>query len=56
MYWLQLEYHVEGNKWILVFAKVFKKQPQKETMYVVKVQDLDFLRAYVIGLLITLAT
>ena len=58
--WLQLEYHVEGNKQILVFVRVFKKQSQKETlksaMYVVKVQDLDFLQAYMAGLSITLAT
>ena len=50
MHWLQLEYHVEGNKWILVFIRVFKKLDlsQKETlksaMYVVKVQNLDFCR------------
>ena len=60
MHWLQLEYHVEGNKQILVFIRVFKKQSQKETlksaMYVVKVQELDFLWTYLTGLLINLAT
>ena len=60
MHWLQLEYHVEGNKQILVFIRVFKKQSQKETlksaMYVVKVQDLDFLWTYLTGLSINLAT
>ena len=58
MHLIQLEYCVEGNKQILVFiSRVYKKESQKETlksaMYVVKVQDLDFLRA---GLSITLAT
>ena len=60
MHWLQLEYHVEGNKQILVFIRMFKKQSQKETlksaMYVVKVQDLDFLWTYLTGLSINLAT
>ena len=54
MHWMQLEYCVEGNKQILVFVRVYKKESQKETlksaMYVVKVQDLDFLRAYLAGL------
>ena len=57
---IQLEYHVEGNKQILVFVRVYKKQLQKETlksaMYVMKVEDLDFLRAYLAGLSITLST
>ena len=60
MHWIQLEYCVEGNKWILVFVRVYKKESQKETlkstMYVVKVEDLDFLQAYLAGLSITLAT
>ena len=60
MHWIQLEYCVKGNKWILVFVRVYKKESQKETlkstMYVVKVEDLDFLRAYLAGLSITLAT
>ena len=46
MHWTQLEYRVEGNKRILVFVRVYKKESQKETlksaMYVVKVEDLDF--------------
>ena len=46
--------------WILVFVRVYKKESQKETlksaMYVVKVEDLDFLWAYLAGLSITLAT
>ena len=40
MHWIQLEYHVEGHKQILVFVRVYKKESQKETlkstMYVVK--------------------
>ena len=60
MHWIQLEYRVEGNKWILVFVRVYKKESQKETlksvMYIVNVEDLDFLSAYLAGLSITLAT
>ena len=60
MYWIQLEYCVEGNKWILVFIRVYKKESQKETlksaMYIMKVEDSDFLWAYLAGLSITLAT
>ena len=57
---IQLEYHVERNKQILVFVRVYKKQLQKETlksaMYVMKVEDLDFLWAYLASLSITLST
>ena len=57
MHWIQLEYCVEGNKWILVFVRVYKKKSQKETlksaMYVM--EDLDFLWEYLAGLSITLA-
>ena len=53
MHWIQLEYRIEGNKWILVFVRVHKKESQKETlksaMYVIKVEDLDFLQAYLTG-------
>ena len=46
MHWIQLECRVEGNKRILVFVRVYKKESQKETlksaMYVMKVEDLDF--------------
>ena len=60
MHWIQLEYRVEGNKRILVFVRVYKKESRKETlksaMYVMKVEDLDFLWAYLVGLSITLAT
>ena len=51
---------IEGNKQILVFIRVYKKESQKETlksaMYVMKVQDLDFLQAYLAGLSIIFAT
>ena len=44
MHWIQLEYCVEGNKWILILIRVDKKESQKESaMYVVKLEDLDFL-------------
>ena len=60
MHCIQLEYHAEGNKQILVFIRVYKKESQKETlksaMYVMKVQDLDFLQAYLAGLSIIFAT
>ena len=29
MHWIQLEYCVEGNKQILVFVRVYKKESQK---------------------------
>ena len=60
MHWIQLEYCVEGNKLILVFVRVYKKESQKETlksaMYVMKVEDLDFLWAFLAGLSIIFAT
>ena len=58
--WIQLEYCVEGNKQILVFVRVYKKESQKETlksaMCVMTVEDLDFLWAYLASLSITLTT
>ena len=60
MHWIQLQYHVEKNKRILVVAKVLRKEAEKETlksaMYVTQLRDLDFLRMYLAGLSITLAT
>ena len=60
MHWIQLQYHVEKNKRILVVVKVLRKEAEKETlksaMYVTQLGDLDFLRAYLAGLSITLAT
>ena len=47
MHWLQLQYHVEKNKRILVFVRVYNKESEKETMksamYVTEIEHLDFL-------------
>ena len=60
MHWIQLQYCVEKTKRILVVVKVLRKEAEKETlksaMYVTQLGDLDFLRAYLAGLSITLAT
>ena len=60
IHWIQLGYCIEGKKQILVFVRVYKKESQKDTlksaMYVMKVEDLDFLWAYPAGLSITLTT
>ena len=57
MHWIQLEYCVKGNKRILVFVQErIAKKTLKSAMYVVKVENLDFLQAYLAGLSITLAT
>ena len=59
MHWLQLQYRVEKGKWILVIVRIFRKNADKaiikSAMYVVKVRDLDFLKAYLSGLVLTLA-
>ena len=60
MHWIQLQYHVEKNKRILVVVKVHRKEAKRETMksamYVTQIGDLDFLRAYLARLSLTLAT
>ena len=60
MHWIQLQYHVEKNKRILVVVKVLRKEAEKETLksavYVTQLGDLDFLRAYLARLSITLTT
>ena len=60
MHWIQLQYHVEKNKRILVVVKVLRKEAEKETlksaMYVTQLGDLDFLQVYLARLSITLAT
>ena len=60
MHWIQLQYHVEKNKRMLVVVKVLRKEAEKETlrsaMYVTQLGDLDFLRVYLAGLSITLTT
>ena len=60
MHWLQLQYHVEKNKRILVLVRVYRKESEKETMksamYVTQIEHLDFLQSYLAGLSLTLAT
>ena len=59
MHWLQLQHKVERNRRILVLVHIFRKNGDKavmkSAMYVLKVRDLDFLRAYLAGLVLTLA-
>ena len=59
MHWIQLQYRVERNKRILVLVRIFRKNADKavmkSAMYVLDVRDLDFLRAYLAGLVLTLA-
>ena len=59
MHWLQLQYKVERNRQILVLVCIFRKNGDKavmkSAMYVLDVKDLDFLRAYLAGLVLTLA-
>ena len=59
MHWLQLQYKVERNRQILVLVRIFRnngdKAVMKSAMYVFDVRDLDFLRAYLAGLVLTLA-
>ena len=58
MHWIQLEYKTQKRR-ILVFVRVFMKDSEtailKSAMYVSTVRDLDFLRAYLAGLVLTLA-
>ena len=59
MHWLQLQYRVEKNRRILVLVRIFRKNADKavmkSAMYVLEISDLDFLRAYLAGLVLTLA-
>ena len=59
MHWLQLQYRVEKGKRILVIVRIFRKNADKaimkSAMCVVEVRDLDFLKAYLSGLVLTLA-
>ena len=59
MHWLQLQYRVEKGKWIFVIVRIFRKNADKalmkSAMSVIKTRDLDFLRAYLSGLVLTLA-
>ena len=59
MHWLELQYRVEKQRWILVIVQIFRKNADKaiikSAMYVIKTRDLDFLKAYFSGLVLTLA-
>ena len=59
MHWLQLQYKVQRNRQILAIVCIFRKNGDKavmkSAMYVLDVRDLDFLRAYLAGLVLTLA-
>ena len=59
MHWLQLQHRVEKGKRILVIVRIFRKHADKaimkSAMYVIKIRDLDFLKAYLSGLVLTLA-
>ena len=59
MHWLQLQYRVEKEKQIFVIVRIFRKNADKaimkSAMYVIETRDLDFLRAYLSGLVLTLA-
>ena len=59
MHWLQLQYRVQKGKWILVVVWIFRKNADKaimkSAMYVIEARDLDFLKAYLSGLVLTLA-
>ena len=58
MHWIELQYKVEKNKSILVFVRIFRKNEEKavmkSAMYACCEEDLDFLRAYLAGLVLTL--
>ena len=59
MHWLQLQYRVEKNRRLLVLVRIFRRNAEnavmKSAMYILDVRDLDFLRAYLAGLVLTLA-
>ena len=58
LHWIQLQYKVERKNRIFVLTRIFRKNADiaimKSAMYVVEVSDLDFLRAYLAGLAMTL--
>ena len=59
MHWLELQYRVEKQRRILVIVRIFRKNADKaiikSAMYVIETRDLDFLKAYLSGLVLTLA-
>ena len=58
MHWIQLQYRVEKTTRILVFVRIFRKNGEKavmkSVMYACCAEDLDFLRAYLASLVLTL--
>ena len=58
MHWLELQYRVEKQRRILVIVRIFRKNADKaiikSAMYVIETRDLDFLKAYLSGLVLTL--
>ena len=60
MHSIELECRNEKNKRVLVFVRIFRgpnadKSVLKSAMYVREWEDIDFLRAYLAGLVLTLA-
>ena len=59
MHWLELQYRVEKQRWILVIVRIFRKNADKaiikSAMYIIETRNLDFLKAYLSGLVLTLA-
>ena len=57
MHWLQLQYRVQKEKCILVLVQIFRKNADKaimkSAMYVIETRDLDFLKTYLSGLVLT---
>ena len=55
---IQLQYKVEKKSQILVVTRIFRHNPEKallkSAMYVRDEEDVDFLRAYLSGLVLTL--
>ena len=57
---IELECRNEKNKRVLVFVQIFRgpnaeKSVLKSAIYVREWDDIDFLRAYLVGLVLTLA-
>ena len=59
MHSLQLQYRVEKQRRILVIAQIFRKNADKaiikSAMYIIEARDLEFLKAFLSGLVLTLA-
>ena len=56
MHSIQLQYQVEKKKQILVFVQIFHKSAEKAIlMYVIEMRDLEIIKAYLSGIVLTLA-